>query len=173
MLILICGFSLQKYVSTEFLKRLSLKRLPSKCISFLIHMGKWATRNDKKYLVSQHKLYDQHTVCGYPEYQVRNNPRARPSHSAHFSTTAQLKWSWGGPLFEIKALLAGFRSAGGIPTLVAFSSLIRALRISRIRVIAVRGISSVIRSLCRTAAGTRCAWASILPRVHITWNIRP
>lgn len=106
-----------------------------------------------------------------PEYVIiRNNPRARPSHSAHLSITGQLKWSWGLPLFEIKALL-GFRSAGGIPTLVAFSSLIRTLRITGVSVITICGVPSIIRSLSWTATGPRCTWAGGLSWIHVTWNI--
>ena len=104
------------------------------------------------------------------ENVIWNNPRARPSHSAHISIAYQLKWSWGGPLFEIKALL-GFRGAGGIPTLVAFSSLIRTLRITGVSVITICGIASIIRSFSWTATGPRCTWTGGLSWVHVTWNI--
>lgn len=127
-------------------------------------------KQEMSHIIAQ--ISRSNTVCSCPEYKVRNNPRARPSHSAHLSTMSQLKWSWGGPLFEIKALLTGFRSAGGIPTLVAFSSLIRTLRIGSVGVITIRGVPSVIRSLSRTAAGPGRTWAGVLPRVHVTWNIR-
>lgn len=104
------------------------------------------------------------------KYVIWNNPRARPSHSAHLSITGQLKWSWGGPLFEIKALL-GFRGAGGIPTLVAFSSLIRTLRITGVSVITICRVPSIIRSFSWTATGPRCTWAGGLSWIHVTWNI--
>lgn len=114
---------------------------------------------------------DQYTCCiCFIEYVIRNNPRARPSHSAHLSITGQLKWSWGLPLFEIKALL-GFRSAGGIPTLVAFSSLIWTLRITGVSVITICGVASIIWSLSWTATGPRCTWAGGLSRIHVTCNI--
>lgn len=101
----------------------------------------------------------------------RNNPRARPSRSAHLSNSSQLKWSWGGPLFKIEALLAGFRSAGGIPTLTIFSSLIRTLRIRSISIITVCRVPSVIWSLGWTAAGSWRTWTGVLPRIHVTCNI--
>lgn len=138
-------------------------------LTHMVNRGKWQVKQQgMSRIIAQ--ISRSNTVC--PQYKVRNNPRARPSHSAHFSIMSQLKWSWGGPLFEIKALLTGFRCAGGIPTLVAFSSLIRTLRIGGVGVITIRGVPSVIRSLSGTAAGPGRTWAGVLPRVHITWNIR-
>lgn len=137
-------------------------------MDFLTHALSDAKQRRMSHIIVQIPMYNLRL-----SWMWRNNPRARPSHLAHLSTTSQLKWSWGGPLFEIKALLAGFRSAGGIPTLVAFSALIRTLRISGVSIITVRGISSIIWSLSRTATGSGCTWAGVLPRIHVTWNIHP
>ena len=110
-------------------------------------------------------------ICWMKKKGKKTHAQAFRAGSAHYSIADQLKWSWGGPLFEIKALLAGFRGAGGIPTLVALSALVRAWRIRRFGIIpSVICITAVVRCLCRSATWARCTWAWCLPWIHVTWN---